>query len=144
MLGGTTKIKIFNEKTSVLYQTKYCAQEDFGIALRMNRNIKRLEHPFSLNSYEESKNIGVVTKRRYNSKTVSCSSSLFMISENRSNNTFEKYSELSENKSILPTFLDRRFNFCVCSFMQKIYVIGGCGKTQDRFGSSFIYVLWPQ
>ena len=90
---------MFNEKTSVLYQTKYCAQEDFGIALRMNRNIKRLEHPFSLNSYEESKNIGVVTKRRYNSKMVSSGSNLFMISENRINNTFEKYSELSDNKN---------------------------------------------
>ena len=34
---------MLNEKTSVLYQTRYCAQDNFSIALRMSRNIKRLE-----------------------------------------------------------------------------------------------------
>ena len=34
---------MLNKKTSVLYQTRYCAQKDFNIALRMSRNIKRLE-----------------------------------------------------------------------------------------------------
>ena len=32
--------------------------------------------------------------------------------------------------------MDRRFFFCVCSFMQKIYVIGGFRKTQHKIGSS--------
>ena len=30
--------KISNEKTSILYQARYCDQEDFSIAVRMNTN----------------------------------------------------------------------------------------------------------
>ena len=73
--------KMFNEKYSVLYKTRYCAQEDFSIALCTEGSIIRLEHTFSLNTYEISKHIGVVTKRRYNSKLVACGSDLFVISE---------------------------------------------------------------
>ena len=62
-----------------------------------------------------------------------------MISESRKQCTFEKYSESSGNKIILPPLMDRRFLFCVCSFMHKIYVIGGCRKTLENIYTCMCY-----
>ena len=49
--------KMFNEKNSVLYQARYCAQEDFSIAVHIENSINILEHPFSMKSYENIKQI---------------------------------------------------------------------------------------
>ena len=48
---------MLNEKTSVLYQSRYCAQEDFNIAVCMNNSINILKHPCSMKSYENIKQI---------------------------------------------------------------------------------------
>ena len=74
--------KIFKENTSVLYQTRYCAQEDFNIAVCINNSKKVLESPNIVNDCENSNQIDFITKRRYNSKVVACGSNLFVISEN--------------------------------------------------------------
>ena len=105
------------------------------------KNVRKLELPFDINNYGVSKQLGVFMKKKYNFKIVASGTDLFMISKNRSNNTFEKYSELTVNKNILPTFLDKRFYFCVCSFMQKIYVIGGSKKTLENIYSCMCYDL---
>ena len=55
-----------------------------------------------------------------------------MISQIRQNCTFEKYSESSGNKIVLPSPLNKRSGFCICSFMQKIYVIDGCRKFEEE------------
>ena len=128
---------MLNEKNSVLYQARYCAQEDFSVAVRKNTSLKLLEIPLSMKSYENSKQIGVITKRRHNSKIVAHGSNLFVISESRRNIMFEKYLVSSEEKIVLPSMLDKRINFCVCSFMQKIYVIGGESKIQENSSSIF-------
>ena len=130
------KNKMFSEKTSVLYQTRYCAQEDFSIAVCMDTSLKRLEFPFSMNNYVNSKQIDSISMSRYNSKLVTCGSSLFVISESRQNSMFEKYHECSGNKIVLPSLLDNRSGFCFCSFMQKIYVIGGYRISQENIHSS--------
>ena len=99
---------MFCEKTSVLYQARYCAQEDFSIAVCMKESIKILDHPFSMSNYKNSKRIDLITKRRYNSKTVAYGSNLFVISESRRSCSLEKYSKLNENKIVLPSLLDKR------------------------------------
>ena len=96
-----------------------------------NRSIKVLEYPFSLNSCENSKQIDFITKRRCNSKVVTYGSNFFVISENRRSCSLEKYSKLNENKIVLPSLLDKRTQFCVCSFMQKVYVIGGFWEVEN-------------
>ena len=122
---------MLNEKTSALYQTRYCAQEDFSIAVCTNRSVRRLEIPFSLDSYEKSKRLGVFMNRRVGSEVVAFGSDSFVINGSMENcdyeksNFFEKYSESSKNKTALPSTLDERYCFCICSFTQKVYVIGG-------------------
>ena len=137
LLSKTIIKKMLNENTSVLYQARYCAQEDFSVAVRKNTSLKLLEIPLSMKSYENSKQKGVITKRRHNFKIVAHGSNLFVISESRRNIMFEKYLVSSEEKIVFPSMLDKRINFCVCSFMQKIYVIGGESKIQEN-SASFI------
>ena len=55
--------KILNEKTSVLYQARYCAQKDLNIAVCINRSLKRLEYPFSMDNYENYKQISFTKER---------------------------------------------------------------------------------
>ena len=107
-----------------------------SVALCTYGSVKKLELPLNINNYGVGKQLGVFMKKKYNSKIVASGTNLFVISENRSNNTFEKYSELNENKVFLPSTLDKRSNFCVCSFMQKIYFIGGYSKTKPKIFSS--------
>ena len=121
---------MFNDKTSVLYQTRYCAQEDFSIALCMNESLKLLEHPLSINSYDKSEQIGLSARERYESKVIAYGSNFYLISDIYENHVFEKYSESSKGITNLPSMLDERFDFCFCSFMQKIYVIGGYLQTE--------------
>ena len=122
---------MFIEKTSVLYQARYCAQEEFSIAVCLKKSINRLEYPYSLNSHEDFNQISVITKKWYNNKVVACGSDLFVLRKRRRTFAFEKYSESSESKTVLSSLLDNRLHFCVCSFMQRIYVIGGNIKTED-------------
>ena len=103
--------KMFNEKTSVLYQTRYCAQEDFSTVVCMNKIIKGVEFPFSLNNFVNSKQI--CSLEHLYSKIVTCGSELFVISESRQNCSFEKHSEFSKNKIVFPSLLDKRENFFI-------------------------------
>ena len=89
--------KMYNKNSSVLYQARYCAQEDLSIAVCINNSIKVLEHPFSMSYYKDTKRIDLITKRRYNSKTVAYGSNLFVISESRRSCSLEKYSKLNKN-----------------------------------------------
>ena len=123
LLGSIMKNKMFNEKISDLYETRYCAQEDFSVVLYINKNLKIPEYPFSLDVNENSKQTDTLT--RLHPKVVACGLNLFVISYNERNFMIEKYSESVENKIVLPSTFDERRDFSVCSFMQKIYLIGG-------------------
>ena len=74
---------MFNEKTSVLYKTRYCAQEDFSIAVCTKKSVRKLNLPYDINNYGVSKQLGVVIEKKYNSKTVASGTDLFVISQNR-------------------------------------------------------------
>ena len=125
---------MFNEKTYVLYETRYCAQDDYSIAVCTKESVRKLELPLNINSYGVSKQLDIFMEKKYKCKIVASGTDLFLISKSRKHCTFEKYSESSKTNIVLPSMLDRRSYFCVCSFMQKIYVIGGEG---ENFYSSF-------
>ena len=114
---------MLNERTSVLYQTRYCAQKDFSIAVCMNKSLKIIESPFSLNDYGSSNQLCALYT--HNSKVVTGGSDLYFISNSWPSCTFKKYPKSSKTFNILPPLLDERDDFHVCSFMQKIFVVGG-------------------
>ena len=91
------------------------------------RSIKVLEFPFTTNHYKKINQKGFNTNKSYNSKIVACDSNIYEVKES---GTFKRYHSSSKNKNSLPSLLDKRSEFCVCSFMQKIYVFGGESKIQ--------------
>ena len=97
--------KMLNEKTSVLYQTRYCAQEDFSVAVCMKRSIKILELPFITNHYQKINQKGFKTNVSNNSKIVACDSNLYVVKET---GTFKSYYNSSKNKKNLSSLLDKR------------------------------------
>ena len=132
LLVITCTTKMFNKKNSVLNEPRYCAQEDFNITVCTNKNVRKLELLFDINNYGVSEQLGVVIEKKYNSKTVASGKDLFVISQIRQKCTFKEYSEYSGNKIVLLSPFKKRSSFCICSFMQKIYVIGGCKKFEEE------------
>ena len=117
---------MLSSKFSVLYQARYCAQEDISLVICEDKNIKVLEHPFYL------KNITTdcirdcsLLKTNCDSKLVVSGSNLYVLDEYEPNTSFVKFSESSKRLNVLPFLPDKRSRFSVCSFMQKIVVIGG-------------------
>ena len=127
---------MFKEKYSLLYQTRYCAQEDFSIAVCMNRSLKVLEFSLAMNNYEKINQKDFKTNVSNNSNIVACESNLYEIKENC---TFKRYNNSINNETDLPSLLDERLDFCVCSYMRKVYVIGGQGKLQGFVYSCMCY-----
>ena len=75
-----------------MYQTRYCAQEEFSIAVCTKESVRKLELQFDINNYGVSKQLGAFIKINYNSNIVASGTDLFVISQVWHNSTFEKYS----------------------------------------------------
>ena len=122
----------------------YCIKQ--GIVLKKTlvllcvrkKSVRKLKLSCDKNNYGVSKQLGVFIEKEYNSKIVASSTDLLVISQIRQNCTFEKYSESSGNKIVLLSPLNKRSSFCIGSFMQKIYVIGGCKKFEEENFNSTI------
>ena len=61
---------------------------------------------------------------------------MYVLDEYELNTLFVKFSESSKSLNVLTSVWDKRSEFCVCSFMQKIIVIGG--NINEESISSFI------
>ena len=114
---------------SVLYQARYCAQEDISIAVCKDGIINMLDHPFSLKNFNISDCSLLATN--CDSKLVVNSTNLYLFNTYNKNTLFYKFSESSKSFNVLPSILDERSRFSVCSFMQKIIVIGGSNSNES-------------
>ena len=114
-----------SSKFSVLYRARYCAQEDISIVVWEDTNIKMLEHPFCLKNITNTIPVCPLLKTNRYSKLFVSGSNFYLFGESEQKSSFVKFTEPSKSWNILPSFLDKRSRFCVCSFMQKIVVIGG-------------------
>ena len=111
---------LLSGKFSVLYQARYCAQEDINLIVCKDGIIKVFEPPLSFTS---GKPVCYLLKTNRDSKLVVSGSNVYLFGESEQKASFVKYSESSKSWNMLPSFLDERSRFC--SFMQKIIVIGG-------------------
>ena len=131
--------KQLRDDFSVLYQARYCAQEDISIVVNKDGIIKLLEPPFSL-KINTSIGSASLPKTNRDSKLVVSGSNLYLIGETWQNNSLVKFSKSSKSLNVLPLMLDERSRFCVCSFMQKIIVLGGT-KNKESVNSCLAYNL---
>ena len=77
---------------SVLYQARYCAEEDISIVVCKNGIHKSLEPPFSLRNFTRSKPVCSLPKTNRDSKLVISGSNLFVISKCEQKTSFVKFS----------------------------------------------------
>ena len=112
-------------QTSVLYQARYCAQEDISVVVFKDGIIKTLESPFCLTNFTSSKPVCSSLETSRDSKLVVSGSRLYVLGESQKKASFVKFSESSKSWNVLPSLPDERSRFCVCSFTQKIIVVGG-------------------
>ena len=129
--------KQISDNFSVLYQARYCAQQDISIVVNKDGIIKMLELPFSLKTFSSIESASLL-KTNHDSKLVVSGSNLYLIGESGQKNSLVKFSESSKSLNVLPSMLDKRSRFCVCGFMQNIIVLGG-NKTKESVNSCLAY-----
>ena len=118
-----------SSKFSVLYQARYCAQEDISLVVCKDGIINMLDHPFSLKNFNISDCSLLATN--CDSKLVVNSTNLYLFNTYNKNTLFYKFSESSKSFNVLPSILDERSRFSVCSFMQTIIVISGSSSNES-------------
>ena len=103
---------MLSSKFSVLYQARYCAQEDISLVVCGDKNIKVLEHPFfSKNITTDCIRVCSLLKTNRDSKLVVSGSNLYVLDEYESNISFVKFSVSSESWNVLPSVFGKRQDF---------------------------------
>ena len=136
--------KSFDFPPKVLYENRYCNQDDFSVLVCGGRNKKR-EVVYKLYGCElNSKKCTYIPKVLTKCKIAAINSDLFVLGECSITRTYKSVRKLFiKNKtwsSKAQLCLDRS-PFCVCSFKKNLYVI-------DATGRFFVYSLkndkWTQ
>ena len=73
-----------SSKSSVLYQARYCAQEDISIAVCEDKKIKLLKHPFCLKNITDIIPVCSLPRTHYDSKLVVVLNCMFLVSVSKS------------------------------------------------------------
>ena len=89
-------------------------------------------------SFTSGKPVCYLLKTNRDSKLVVSGSNVYLFGESEQKASFVKYSESSKSWNVLPSVLDERSRFNVCSFMQNIIVIGG-SKNKESVSSCMAY-----
>ena len=100
-----------SSKSSVLYQARYCVQEDISIVVCKDGIIKILEHPFSLRSFRSSKPDCSLLKYNLHSKLVVSGSDCYLFGKCEQNPLFLNFSESSKSLNVLPSMSAERSYF---------------------------------
>ena len=127
-------------KPLVLYENRYCNQEDFDIVVCGGENknsvtneVTELKGP----CFENSKTLRPMKTKRSSSKTAVVGSDIYVLGGYVGNvnwtSSFEVYSARSKHWKKLEPIHEKLKYYCACSFMKSIYVIGGSGNKKDCY-----------
>ena len=129
--------RTLSDHFTVLYQNRYCDQEDFSVAVFgggcSNKNI-RYKRPFLLNNFDTKVYLPSLLKHHYACKVVASGSDIYVTYnfEVSDSHSVKLYSSSTNSWKYLPSVIEQTINYCICSFMQKLFVIGG-RDTYDKF-----------
>ena len=128
-------VKLFHVP-NVLYENRYCDQDDFSILICGGEN----ENRETLNDVYELKGPDFVPMKfptmlepRMNCETAVINSDIFVVGGYTSELDYDynylisvvRYSKENNDWCYKKQFLDKRSKFCVCSFKQNLYISGG-------------------
>ena len=124
-----------SDQFSVLYENRYCDQEDFSIAVlsaKSNSEDESNNKPFLLNNLNTKMYLPNLPLPKNSLKATSSGSDIFVLGQFEDNNTlgFKRYSCFTKTWNKLPSLKKESLNYYVCSFMQKLFVI--CGTSNNR------------
>ena len=133
--------KPMNNQFLVLYQNRFCDQEDLSIVVIGGENESKNANfvkPFLIHNFDfcNKQYFPSFSKSRYDRNTVApvtSGSDIYIVDDYEVSDKHPvKINCYSANSwKNLPPVLEKRTNFCICSYMQKLFVIGGhdgCGS----------------
>ena len=136
---------VFSQISNVLYENRYCNQEGFSILVfggkdkngKVTNEVLELEIP----SFELKKFPSMVKPHRYLDLVVNVKSDILAICDrtypneslDKSSISVEIYSEKTKNWTHKYVEMEKRYGYCVSSFISKLYIIGGHSKSIDRY-----------
>ena len=139
---------------NVLYENRYCIQDDFNILICGGANNETSNDVYKLNgrTFECSKYPSMIEGRSY-CESCSFNSDILVIGGYEIISEFRKDSysvEIFENNnkswSYKTEVFDKRRCFCICTFKQNLFIIGGFTSTYLK--SCFVYNMksdrWTQ
>ena len=135
MLSSSKTIdRSLSDQFPVLYQHRYCDQEEFSIGVfscdNYSEDVSKPKH-FLLNNFDTKLYLPSLSIPKFDCKAVASSSNVYLAGQlYGDDNTLsvEKYSFSTNNwnkVALLEGVIELRYE--VCSFMQKVFVISGAG-----------------
>ena len=120
-----------SDQFPILYQNRYCDQEDFNIAVFGGENDSENEmydKPFLLNNFETKVYLPSVLMQNNGCKSIASGSDIYLLKKFEGSyfSSFMMYSSSTNNWKNLPSGKTPRTKCSICTFMQKLFVI--CGK----------------
>ena len=132
----TSKRLIFSSK---LFDILFIPPKE-SISGRLDENIRHLD----VNSLKTSRSISCTKNGRISAKAVCLKGEVYFFggydSDNKRIMSVDKYSPHTNTWSKVTDMFDRRFGFSACTFMHKIYILGGMtrkGIVKNRLRSCF-------
>lgn len=145
LLSSKTGEHVFNVQ-EVLYQTKYCNQDEFSIFVcggrTQNENTLNDVYELKESNFECSK-FSTMLEARYECKTAVVNSYIVVVGGYKNahkNSCSVELLKSNKNHWIYKTELpDKGEYFFICSFKQNLYIIGGRNNNGRILKSCFVY-----
>ena len=107
-----------SDEFPILYQNRYCDQEDFSIAVfgsGSDKNNRLYDKPFLLNNFDTKLNLPSVIKHKYGRKVISSGSDIYLIDKHGVGDTssIKLYSSSTNNWKNLPSLNIPKISYCV-------------------------------
>ena len=159
----------FKTKLPAYFAYRYCTQNNFNVLLCYGCERKEVEFPDDITAAEiedtstinildtditqinvenlnDTKVIGSMIKNeRFYNSSVFCKGELYFFfccdDKGKCFSTVEKYSLLKNTSEVVSNVRIDRHNYCVCNFMDEIYIIGG---NKDRTASGLCEKFDPK
>ena len=118
------------EQYPVLYQNRYCYQEDVDVIIfKRNSVTGYVDELLKIKgmNFSTYKCVPMREVKRYFGKAV-IGQDIYVVNRHNSSRNFgivQTYSTRSDNWKTTTELLDIRHDFCVCSFKQNLFLIGG-------------------
>ena len=134
LLNKTTNF--YPNKPSNFQLSRFCSQNNFDIFVSGGYSRNTILHKIVRNEFQKVtwkhfnvvKDLSPMSSQQYNHKTVYCNGEIYKFGGSDDNDqllySVEKYSLTTNKWECVTEMIDCRTGFCLCAFMDKIFIIG--------------------